>query len=376
MQTSNTGEQHTMNRRRLLQSIAAIPALFRPWREDAELRDRAVALVEAEAMSKGVCGVAISVLRGDTELIEAGFGHSDLEKRTRITPDTWFNIASLTKPFTAAGVMRLVESDRVRLDAAVSSYLQWVPGRYKAVTVRQLLTHTSGVNRDLRNENADDFDEAEFRRRLETRPASFDPGTKWQYSNTGYSLLSFLIEAVSGKPYGDYLQEVLAPAGVAAGYRLAAPKEPNRAVGYQATASGPERAAYYSGGFGGGGLVTSVREVTRWCRGLGSGRVLKAASLKEMWQQARLADGRAVEFAFAGEAGSSYGFGWFISKFKGSRLLTHGGAVEGFSSNLYYFPDQSVIVGVLSNTKGRPDGRPHVEILAQELSSLALSSLS
>ncbi|MGH9778700.1 MAG: serine hydrolase domain-containing protein [Candidatus Acidiferrales bacterium] len=366
-----------MNRRNLLTASVALPALYLSrklsQKTDAQLSDRVADVVQSEAIRQGVCGVAVSVTRDATVLMEAGFGHSDLQRSAHVNPDTRFNIASLSKPFTAAAVMKLVESGRVRLDTAVSSYLPWIPPRYEPITVRQLLTHTSGVNRDLRNENLDDFNEAEFRRRLADRPASFAPGAKWQYSNTGYGLLTFLIEAVSKRPFGEYLQsEILAPAGVTAAYRLPAPHEPDRAVGYSAAPDGPQPSPYYTGGFGGGALVMSVRALTRWCQALAAHRVLTAPSLRQAWQPARLANGRPVEFDFAGEPASSYGFGWFLTHFSGHRLLTHGGAIEGFSSNLYFFPDAPLIVGILSNTKGRLDGKPHVEILAQRLASLLL----
>ncbi len=362
-----------MNRRQLLLVSLALPACFRSQKPDPQLDQQVADLVQSEALSQGVCGVAVSLLRDGKPLLEAGFGLSHRERAVKVTPDTRFNIASLTKPFTAAAVMKLVESRRVQLDAAISAYLSWLPPVYKPVTIRQLLTHTSGVNRDLRNDNLDDFDEAEFRRRLADRPASFAPAEKWQYSNTGYGLLTFLIESVSKRPFGEFLQaEVFAPAGVTAAYRLPAPQEPDRAVGYSAAKEGPQPSPYYTGGFGGGALVLSVRALTRWCQALSAHRVLSADSLEHAWQPARLATGKPVEFDFAGEPGSSYGFGWFLTRFSGHRLLTHGGAIEGFSSNLYFFPDARLIVGILSNTKGRLDGKPHVEILAQRLSSILL----
>jgi CubicO group peptidase (beta-lactamase class C family) len=362
-----------MNRRQFLLASATLTACPIAQKSNPPLSQQVSDLVQSEALNNGVCGVALSLLRGHEVLLEAGFGFSHRQRKTPVTPATRFNIASLSKPFTAAAVMKMVESGRIKLDAAASSYLPWLPSRYALITLRQLLTHTSGVNRDLRNDNLDDFDEAEFRRRLADRPASFPPGEKWQYSNTGYGLLTFLIEAISGRPFGDFLQsEILVPAGATAAYRLPAPHEPDRAVGYSAAKEDPQPGPYYTGGFGGGALVMSVRALTRWCQALASRRVLQHASLEQLWQPARLASGKPVEFEFAGEPGSSYGFGWFLTRFRGYRLLTHGGAIEGFSSNLYFFPEAPLIVGILSNTKGRLDGKPHVEILAQRLSSMLL----
>jgi CubicO group peptidase (beta-lactamase class C family) len=164
--------------------------------------------------------------------------------------------------------MMLVENGTVSLDEKAAKYLPKLPAQYGEVTIRQLLTHTSGVNRDLRTGNTDDFTVDEFWKRLATAPVSFKPGERWEYSNTGYILLGIIIESVAKKSYGEFLnQRIFEPLGMKDTKYLTPPdKNRNRAVGYDWTENAFRPSPYFSGGYGAGALISTVTDLAKWDR--------------------------------------------------------------------------------------------------------------
>ncbi|MBA4183090.1 MAG: beta-lactamase family protein, partial [Acidobacteria bacterium] len=155
--------------------------------------------IREEMAKQHIAGTSVAVLRNDKLVLTKGYGLANIEQSIPAAPKTKYQIASTTKPFTATAIMMLVESGKILLDEKAAKYLSNLPAQYSEVTVRQLLTQTSGVNRDLRTGNIDDFTAAEFWKRLAAAPVSFKPGEKWEYSNTGYILLGMVIESVTRK---------------------------------------------------------------------------------------------------------------------------------------------------------------------------------
>src|SRR5262249_11947498 len=144
-----------------------------------------------------------------------GYGYANIEQALSAAPTTIYQIGSTTKPLTATAIMVLVDRGLISLDERVQKYLPKLPVQYSEITIRQLLTHTSGLNRDLRTGNTDDFTLEEFWKRLALAPVSFKPGDRWEYSNTGYILLGMIIESVTKKPYGEFLNEsIFTPVGM------------------------------------------------------------------------------------------------------------------------------------------------------------------
>jgi CubicO group peptidase (beta-lactamase class C family) len=171
-------------------------------------------LVLSEALSRGVPGVAVAIVADGEVLVRRGYGIADVVSGRAVTEETPFNGASVTKPFTAAVVQMLAAEGRIRLDAPASDYLR-LPSAYQRITIRQLLTHTSGIARDLRRDNDDDPDAAEYRRRLDGSEPSAPPGSRFEYSNTGFTVLGWLVEAVEGQPLDAVLQRrVFQPLGM------------------------------------------------------------------------------------------------------------------------------------------------------------------
>ena len=336
------------------------------WRTDKAIEQVATALVPELLSARKIPGAAVAVLSRDTVLFAKGYGYADLEKRTPVTTETVFQLASTTKPFTAAVIMRLVEEGRMLLDEPLSRYLAWLPQQYQGVSIRQLLTHTSGVRHDLRRENVDEFSIDEFKRRLEASEAAFLPGTKWQYSNTGYTLLALAAEEVTGKSFGQLLREqIFEPLRMSsADYRVTATHS-NDAVGYELVKAELQRAPRVFSGWGNSGIQANILDVARWAASLIQRSLLPRATYAAMENPARLRDGSEVEFEFAGEKNASYGFGWFLTSYRGKKLATHGGAIAGFSSEVNRFEDVSIIV--LCNGKQGADRRGQADAIADAL---------
>ena len=321
--------------------------------------------IRAEMAKLHIPGAALAVVReGKVELMK-GYGLADIERNKPVTPSTMFQIASTTKPFTAMGVMMLVEDGKISLDERAIKYLPWLPAVYSDVTVRQLLTHTSGVNRDVRTANVDNFTADEFKRRFTAAPVAFKPGEKWEYSNNGYILLGLIIEAVSGKSYGDFLaQRIFKPLGMKdTRYNEPPGTQKNRAKGYDWQDNTYKPSPYFHGGYSGGGLISSIADMVKWEKELNARKLLKRSSYEELWTPVKLSNGQARSFEFRGEQ-SGYGFGWFLTSYKGHKLLTHGGTVSGFSGQIHRFVDDKLTVIVMTNSKSGADRIGYAEVLA------------
>lgn len=330
-----------------------------------------------ELMTKGqVAGASLAVLREGKLLLARGYGSAEIEKSIPATSKTIYQIGSTTKPFTAMGIMMLAEQGRIELDDKAAKHLPQLPASCAEITVRQLLTHTAGVNRDLRTENADDFSIDNFWPRLAAATPAFVPGEKWEYSNTGYILLGLIIEAVAGEPVGDFLQKrIFKPLEMLDTSYLAPPgQSAKRAIGYEWVQNGFRPSPYFSGGFGAGGLVSSVTDLARWDAALETEKLLKRASLEQMWAPAVLKDGKPVSFEFRGQQ-TSYGFGWFLTSYRGRKLVTHGGTLSGFSSQVMRFPEEKITVIVNSNSKAGADRIGHAELLARSVADIQVPNL-
>jgi CubicO group peptidase (beta-lactamase class C family) len=342
---------------------------------DARLQARVDSAVRTALADRRIPGAAVAILRGDTLLLACGYGVAELERRTPVTPRTIFQIASTTKPFTAMAVLLLVDSGRVDLDAPAARYLPWLPGRYAAVTVRQLLTHTGGVAPDVRRANVDEFPREEFRRRLAQRAASFEPGAAWQYANAGYTLLADIVEEVSGQEFGAFLRaRIFDPLGMrATGYRVPETDDRVHAAGYDLVDGRLERAPHVFSGWGNSGIETNVLDLARWAAALHRGALLSPAAHRAMYTPGRVAAGaqgdRAARFPFSGAA-SGYGLGWFLTSAGGTELVTHGGAIAGFSSVVNRYPATGITIVVLANGKQGADRLGQADAIARVIARL------
>lgn len=299
-------------------------------------------------------GMTIAVVsRGDTLLLE-GYGERDRERHLAADANTVYRIASITKQFTAAAVMRLVERGVLKLEAPITTYLPQYP-QWSSVTVRQLLTHTSGIKSytsvpEWRKRWADDLTPAQLVAFVETAPFDFAPGSSWQYNNTGYVLLGMLLEKVTKQPYAALVaREFFTPLEMrSARYCPSRPVDARFAVGYDEEAGKYQPTQYLSmtHPYAAGGLCMSVPDYLRWQSALYANRIVSARSLTLMAGPETLTVGD--------RRGTTTGYGMGLGRGNvGSHpTIQHGGSINGFSTQQYWFPKDSLSIVAFINTSG------------------------
>jgi D-alanyl-D-alanine carboxypeptidase len=309
--------------------------------------ERVDALVAAFQRETYAPSVSVAVIRaGRDTLIYRGYGLADVENEATATPLTVYRIGSVTKQFTAAAVLRLVDENRVELDAPISRYVPRLPNAWSGIRVRHLLNHTAGIpdfrerwlTLDLREDALTPDSVIGI---VRSEPLEFAPGTQWRYSNIGYIVLGLLIERVTGEPYAHHLRtRLLEPLGLTATrYCDVTPLIPHRAEGYEQRDTSVVNARYTSMTvvFAAGGLCSTVGDMAAWNRALATGRVVSAAS----WAMMTTPDSVA--------RANEYGFGVWVRAIDGHRVIRHGGGIEGFRADNAYLPDDSLSITVLTN---------------------------
>jgi CubicO group peptidase (beta-lactamase class C family) len=306
-------------------------------------------------------GLALSVLRNGQTILSRCYGLSNVELSTPVTSNSVFKLASLTKPITAMAIMVLVEDGKVSLDAPVSNYLSKLPQRWAVVTIRQALSHTSGLADYLRAPRwswssswRQDFTHETFIKFASEAPPDFEPGEGIRYSNTGYYLLGMVIEKVTGKSYAQFLTErIFQPLKMRMTRRDSSSEIVlNRVSGYEYEADALHNAEFTSDtwAYSEGGIVSTVEDLATWDAALYSEKLLKKSSIEQMWTPARLNNGK---LAIIGDNGAGkpnyYGFGWFITEQNGRKILLHGGNKPGFTSTFTHFLHEHLTVIILSN---------------------------
>jgi CubicO group peptidase (beta-lactamase class C family) len=298
-----------------------------------------------------VPGLSLAVVK-DGKLVKAkGYGLANVETRAPATTRTVYQIQSMTKPFTAMAVMLLEQEGRLGLEDPVGRYLPGAPDAWKGITLRHLLTHTSGIkdyiNEPTQSLRLDVADEEVFRAAA-PRPLNFQPGQRYAYSNTNYHLLGMIIHKLSGKPYGEFLRErVFEPLGMNDTRVLSLTEViPNRASGYVWEGGALRNGDYVAGSvlaYAGGGLRSTVLDLAKWDAALHSGKLLKREILERMWAAPHLNDG----------SQSEYGFGWGLGQARGHRFVSHtGGHLTGFTTIILRYPDDGLTVVALTNQRG------------------------
>ncbi|HEY4939835.1 MAG TPA: serine hydrolase domain-containing protein [Rhizomicrobium sp.] len=315
-------------------------------------------------VDRGGPGAAMGVRQGDQAPYLAGFGLADVEWGATISPDTVFRIGSITKQFTAAAIMLLVEDGKLALDDTIQSVLADYPAPERRVTIRHLLNHTSGI----KNFNAlptfperTDLTLAEVIGLFKDLPPDFAPGERYVYSNSGYVLLGAVIEALSGMTYRAFLLErIFRPLRMRqTRYLYDEPIIAKRARGYRVGAKGIENARTMSMTLphAAGGLGSTVGDLLTWTHALRSGQVVSAQSYAAMIAPARLNDGSLSE----------YGFGLMNLKFRDRTAIMHAGGINGFVAMMSHFKEDDLAVVVLSNLENFPVERAHLALARRAL---------
>ena len=302
-------------------------------------------------MAEGpISGVAVGIARGARIVHSAGYGYADLENRLPVTPETIFRVGSITKQFTAAAVLQLVEEGSLELDDKLTEFLPDYPGFGPEVTVRSLLNHTSGIKNYTTMPQwwqtlAVEMSPTRLVSVFRDQPFDFRPGGNFSYSNSGYVLLGVIAEQVTDQPLGGILNERLfVPLGLlSTGYCDDRMLVRNRARGYQAVDGGFSNAAHVSmsQAYAAGAVCSNTLELIRWTRSLVRGEAVSDESFEMMRSPGVLADGTQVE----------YGYGIAVSYLEGHHRMTHIGGMLGFTGQLSHYDEDDLTIVVLTNTE-------------------------
>ncbi|MFN3834811.1 MAG: serine hydrolase domain-containing protein [Glycocaulis sp.] len=333
-------------------------------------------------------GLSIGVARAGDTLLVRGYGLANLEHGVPVHADTVFRIGSVTKQFTAAAILLLVEDGHMSLDDTLEAYFPDFP-RGGEVTVRQLLQHTSGISNYTSREGfmADTaplvHDRSLMVAYIEAADPlyDFDPGTGWSYSNSGYILLDYIAEQVAGQPLAEFLQaRIFGPLGMTStAMDDVAEIVPGRAQGYDAAPDAPAgftNTAHLSLSVaaGAGAMRSTPQDLIVWMQALLGGEVLSNSSLALMLEPARLNDGSLARTFLvdppAALADMDYGLGIMTGERGGRRFIGHGGSINGFNASLIHYPDEDTTLVLLVNTIG-PAARGAPLLAAAALEALA-----
>lgn len=298
-------------------------------------------------------GAVIAVVRQGKIAFTKEFGVADRERATKITPDTQFYIGSVSKMFTATLVMRLVQEGKFSLDEKVNKYLSKFPQSYDDITIRHLLSHTSGIQRDFKLHNQSLYGQ-DLYKELDSAPLTFQPGTKVGYSNTDYILLSMLIEAVTKMSYEKALTEyIFKPLKMSSTFYAGSGNTAFKlATGYEWTDSGFMRIEHVPLRFGAGGIISTVNDLASWDAALYSEKILSSKALTQMWTIISLPQGNSPFIGYDDAARKlNIGFGWFVSDYLGHRVVHHGGNIDGYSAQFDRFLDDKTTIIVLCNNE-------------------------
>ena len=312
----------------------------------AEIADRIDAFVRAEMTRQRVPGVAAAVVHKGKIVTARGYGFANMEHMVPVTDATIFQSGSLGKMFTAMAVMLQVEDGKLGLDDQLTKFFSDAPASWRGITVRHLLTHTSGIP-DYTTETFDyrrDYTEDELARLAFAQALEFPAGSRWNYSNTGYALLGFIVRKASGSFYGDVLADrVFKPLGMTT-TRVITERDivPNRAAGYVLSNGELKNQGWVSPQLNttaDGSLYFSLRDLLAWDAAVKRRAILKPESWALILESVRLNSGKHYP----------YGFGWFIDERGGQPLQQHGGSWQGFKTQYSRFLGEDLSIIVLAN---------------------------
>jgi len=332
-----------------LQSAAPKPAAADPKPAEPKIEQQ-VDAIAAEFLAKpGGVGLSIGVARKGQLLLAKGYGLADVEFDVPASGETLFRIGSITKQFTAAAVLLFVEENKLSLDDKLEELVPEFPTPGHAVTLEQLLNHTSGIpsytdiGEKWEAKWPIELSDAELLGLVEGRSFDFEPGQDWRYNNTGYYLLGMIVSKTGEATYGEHLAKSLfLPLGLER-TRYDSNREliKNRAQGYGLRKGQLVNDIYLgmSQPGGAGGLLSTGGELVRWQMALTSGKVVSPESFARMSKPTVLPNGK----------DTGYGFGLKTGEFAGRKRIGHGGGIFGFNSTLFWLPDEDLHVAVISN---------------------------
>src|SRR5712672_2158197 len=327
--------------RRLVLCLLSIPLFTSPAQAD-----QVDEYVKAQMELHRIPGIALRIIQDGKVTKTSTYGLANLELNAPVMPETVFEIGSITKQFTAAGILLLAQNGKLSIDDPISRHLKNIPDSWANITIRHPLSHTSGIKSytGLTGfELTRHLTQEQFIRAIGEHPLEFQPGESWKYCNTGFNLLGYIIENVSHKSYWEFMNARIFRSLEMTATRNRRPGDiiPNRAAGYEQTNQIWINRDYdLTDVFAAGAIVSNIGDLTKWNAALDCEAILSASSKEKMWTPAKLNNGKTTK----------YGLGWFIETMEGHRNIGHGGSTSGFSASIQRFPEDKLAVIVLSNT--------------------------
>lgn len=304
----------------------------------------------AEGMREsGVPGLSLAVVKDGRVILQRAYGLANLELNVKTTPNTVFEIGSVTKQFTSALVMMMVEEGKLSLSDPISKYLDNLPEAWRQLTISQALHHTTGI-RDylsLGFNMRKDYSKEELLALVTKAKLEFPPGQSWSYSNSGYYLAGLILEKVSGKTYEELLVErIFKPLGMQ-DTQVFSPARliPGRASGYIKFGNEMRNAEVLrpSAAYSAGEIVSTSGDLAKWAAAMLERKMLKESSYAALFEPAKLEGGRTYP----------YGMGWMLASSNGQPIIHHGGNTYGCSAEVSLFPNQNMAIVVVGNGAGQ-----------------------
>lgn len=306
----------------------------------SQIDDMLTKLAEQDLFSGSVL-----VAKDGEVLLTKGYGMANLELEVANTPQTKFRIGSITKQFTAMAILQLQQQEKLNVNDLICQYIEDCPEAWQPITIHQLLTHTSGIYNFTNASSYLDFkmqhaNATETIGQFRDRPLDFSPGETWSYSNSGYILLGYIIEEVSGQSYASFLKDnIFEPLQMTAtGYDNNDRVIKNRASGYSSKSTNADYIDM-SVPHAAGGLYSTVEDLFLWDQALYTDTLIPASLREEMF----------TPFAQIPDTELSYGYGWLVDTQLNHKRVSHSGGIEGFVTEIDRYPDDGVVIIVLSN---------------------------
>lgn len=296
--------------------------------------------------SKGPGGV-FTVTQKGKKIYEKAYGKANVELDVNLIPNNVFQIGSMTKQFTAVAILMLEQQGKINVNDPISKYIKDYPNGNK-ITIHHLLTHTSGIKDFTKMKSISTIAQKEMKPEMmvdffKNEPTDFTPGEKFDYNNSGYVLLGYLIELISGDSYDNFIiKNIFDKVGMTHSYYASDRKIiPQRAYGYQKKESGyvNKTMINFSVPFSSGSLMSTAEDMQKWQNALNKNILLNSEEAKKVFQKYRLNNGE--EF--------TYGYGWHLKDINGIGIREHGGSIFGFKSMAVYIPSEDIYVTGFSN---------------------------
>jgi len=327
--------------------------LIKPWSIErskgaGEVVSNIEELIRNTMQNDNIPGVALAIIKDNDVIISKGFGYANLETKVPVNSKTIFQSGSLGKQFTSAGIMAMVEDNLIELDRSILQYIPEGPEKWKPITVRHLLTHSSGIP-DYTSEEFDyskNYTEADLVQMASELELEFTAGERWNYSNTGYVILGVVMSRMAGKPYWEFLKErIFIPSGMHT-IRINTEKEivPNRAKGYIPTETGYQHPTYVApltNTTADGSMLLNLEDLMAWNNVVQNKMILKRKSWDSILSPMTLNSGNNYP----------YGFGWFVENNSGKTVHQHGGTWQGFTTQFFRFIEDDIEVMLLTNAR-------------------------